>query len=215
MSELGEIYRRRFGGDIEFRNRMWKVLAAYFQRHIPPDSTVLEVAAGYCEFINNINAKRKIALDMNPDAKKFANADVEVIVSSSTDMKQIGGGTIDAVFMSNFLEHLEREDIKKTVREIHRILRKGGKLLILQPNYRFCHKDYFMFFDHVTPLDDRSLTEVLELNGFRTEEVKERFLPYTTKGSMPKSVFFLKIYLRIPILQRLIGKQALVRAERV
>jgi len=214
MNELSRIYRTRFGKDIEFRDRMWKVLCKFFQRYVPEDAAVLDVAAGYCEFINNIKAARKIAVDLNPDVKNFASSNVEVVIAESSRMKKIRNASMDIVFVSNFLEHLSKADIKKTLGEIYRVLKKGGRLLVLQPNYRFCYNDYFMFFDHITPLDDRSLSEALKLSGFRIKEVKPRFLPHTTKSRLPKSVFLLKIYLKMPVLHRLIGKQAFIYAEK-
>jgi len=43
-------------------------------------------------------------------------------------------------------------------------------------NIRFCFKDYC---DHITPLDDRSLSEI-EINGFIVE-CKPKFLPTQQK----------------------------------
>ena len=215
QSRLKKMYDNRFGEDIEFRNKMYRVLCQdFFQKYIPPDSSVLDLAAGYCEFINNINAKEKIALDLNPDIKKFAASDVRVIESTSTSMEHNKDNSIDVVFTSNFLEHLERADIIKTVQEVHRILKAGGKFLILQPNIRYCYKDYWMFFDHVTPIDDRGLSELLEISGFKITECIPRFLPYTTQGILPKSIALLKIYLKIPILHKIFGKQAFICAEK-
>ena len=216
MNELEQIYRRRFDKDIEFRKKMYDVLCSeFFQKYIPENTTVLDVAAGYCEFINNIRAKKKIALDLNPGVKQYAENDVEVIVSTSIDMKQIKTETIDVAFTGNFFEHLSRGDIVKTIKEVYRILRKDGKFLILQPNIRYCYKDYWMFFDHITPLDDRSLSEILEVNGFKVIECKPRFLPYTIKSKLPASVFLLKLYLKIPIIQKIIGKQAFIYAKKI
>ena len=196
------MYRRRFGKDVGFRQKMYQVLCAdFFQKYIPEDATVLEIGAGYCELINNIRAMKKIALDLNPDIKKFAGDDVEAVIASSTDMKLIKNESIDAVFANNFFEHLSKEDIVKTIREVNRVLKRGGKFIILQPNIRFCFKDYWMFFDHITPLDDRSLSEILEINGFKVVECKPKFLPYTTKSKLPKSIFLLKLYLHQLLLQ--------------
>jgi len=217
MSDLYQkMYRRRFGKDVEFRQKMYQVLCAdFFQKYIPEDATVLEIGAGYCEFINNIRAKKKIALDLNPDIKKFAGDDVEAVIASSTDMKLMKNESIDVVFANNFFEHLSKEDIVKTIREVNRVLKRGGKFIILQPNIRFCFKDYWMFFDHITPLDDRSLSEILEINGFKVVECKPKFLPYTTKSKLPKSIFLLKLYLRFPPMQRIFGKQTFIYAIKV
>jgi len=210
-----QIYHRRFEADNGFRENMYKVLCTeVFQKYIPEESTVLEIGAGYCEFINNISARRKIALDVNPDIKMFARDTVQVIIGSSTQMRQIMDASIDLVFANNLFEHLKKEDILKTIAEVHRILRDNGKFLILQPNIRFCYKDYWMFFDHISPLDDRSLCEALELRGFRILMCNPRFLPYTTKSKLPKSVSLLRLYLKLPFIQKLIGKQALILSEK-
>lgn len=127
MSELYQkMYRRRFGKDVEFRQKMYQVLCTdFFQKYIPENATVLEIGAGYCELINNIRAKKKIALDLNPDIKKFAGDDVEAVITSSTDMKLIKNESIDVVFANNFFEHLSKEHIVKTIREVYRVIKRG------------------------------------------------------------------------------------------
>ena len=209
------IYRRRFKGDEEFRQEMWKVLCSnFFQKYVQLNSTVLEIAAGSCEFINNIKAQRKIAVDINTDIYSHSNPDIEVIVCSSTDLSHIPLNTVDNIFVSNFFEHLTRSDIVITLKEAYRVLKPNGKILILQPNYRFCSKDYWMFFDHITAIDDRSLVEVLELQGYSVKEVIPRFLPYTTKSALPKSIFFVRTYLSLPLIWNIFGAQAFVVAEK-
>jgi SAM-dependent methyltransferase len=216
MDELEKIYRRRFNKDIEFRKKMYKVLCnEFYQKHVPKSSTVLDIAAGYCEFINNIKAKKKFAVDLNTDVKKFAAKNVKVINASSTKMKAIKDNSIDIAYTSNFFEHITKEDIRKTIQEVKRVLKKGGKFLILQPNIRYCYKEYWMYFDHITPLDDKSLSEVLEINGFKVIESRPRFLPFSIKSRLPNSILLLRIYLKIPLLQKLFGKQAFIVARNI
>ena len=211
---LETIYQRRFGPDLQFRERMWQILCRdYFQRFVPPDSSVLEVGAGYCEFINTIVARRKIAVDLNPDVRQHAAAGVEVLVTTSTDLSALAPGSLDIAFASNFFEHLERRDIVQTMREVARVLRPGGRFLILQPNYRYCHRDYWMFFDHLTALDHHSLAEALETSGFSVVHSVVRFLPYTTKSRLPKSPSLIALYLRFPLLWRIFGQQTFVVAQ--
>ena len=212
--DVSEIYRKRFS-DGTFRDSMWKVLCnSYFQKYIPESSTVLEIACGHCEFINNINALRKIGIDINIDSKKHANADVEIIITPSSEISALGDRSVDVIFMSNFLEHITREEIDKTLRECQRLLAAGGKLIILQPNIRYLAKDYWMFIDHITPVDDRALVELLNVIGFQSVKSKPRFLPYTTQGHLPNSLLLLKIYLKLPIFHFFLGKQALLIAEK-
>ena len=216
MKYLSAIYDKRLGNDIQKRIELYKVLCSdFFQKYIPLDSTVLDLAAGYCEFINQIKAGEKIAVDVNPDTIKFANKNVRVINSTSINMSEIKDNSVDIAFTSNFFEHLSKEDIVKTIEETHRILKPNGDFLILQPNIRYCYKDYWMFYDHITPLDDRSLAEVFTVHNFEVIECIPRLLPYTTKSKLPVSPLLLKIYLRIPLLRYLVGSQAFIRAKKV
>src|SRR3989344_3519123 len=192
MELTKRIYNKRFSTELQFKNELWDVLCTdFFQKYISEDAAVLDIGAGYCEFINNIKAKQKTALDINPDVNKFAAKDVKIIISESGSIKQIKDKTIDVVFASNFFEHIPKKDIVRTIREMNRILKTEGKCLILQPNFRYCHKDYWMFFDHITPLDDRCMIEILEVNGFEVIECKPKFLPYSTKSNIPKSPLFI------------------------
>jgi len=195
---------------------MWKILCNnFFQKYIPKTSIVLDIACGYCEFLNNINAKKKIGIDLNPDSKLYANSDVEIINGETNNMQSITEENIDVVFVSNFFEHITKEKIIETIKEIRRVLKKNGRLLILQPNIRYCYKDYWMFFDHITPIDDRALIEVLEINGFKIIECKSKFLPFTTKSRYPKLFFLLKVYLSITILHKIFGQQSFIYAEKI
>ncbi len=215
MHLLGRIYRRRFRGRIERRNLVWKALCAgYFQRLVPEDSTVLEIGVGCCEFINNIRCRRKIAFDANVDIRGYAGPGVEVIIGHSTSLTTVPDQSVDVVFLSNFFEHLSKGEILETIGEIRRVLRPGGRLLVLQPNYRYCFRDFWMFFDHVTPLDDRSVCEALEVSGFSVISCHPRFLPYTMASSYPLFPFLIRIYLKFPPLWWLFGQQAFIVAAK-
>ena len=121
------VYANRFAGKSEFRDAMWSILCTdFFQKYIPEDSRVLELAAGHCEFINHIRADGKTAVDINPDTACHATKDVRVVLSSTTDLSAISDASQDVVFASNYFEHLPNTDIVQTLRECHRILRCGG-----------------------------------------------------------------------------------------
>jgi hypothetical protein len=210
-----EIYRRRFAHEHEARAALWKTLCnGFFQQFIPAGSTVLEIGAGYCEFINAITAARRIALDINPDVVKMASSGVEALVGRSTEVAEKCPAPLDRIFVSNLFEHLTKDDIMETLIQCHGRLAERGRILVLQPNIRYAARDYWMFFDHITPLDDRSLCEALELAGFRIVRIIPRFLPYTTRSRLPQSPLFVRTYLRVPFLWNLFGGQAFVVAEK-
>lgn len=215
--DLTSLYRHRFEeAELPAKNRIWQVLCEdFFSRHVGAGDVVVDIGAGYCEFINNIRCGRKIAVDLNPEVARRAGADVEVINESCMAIASLPEGSVDVVFMSNFLEHLpDKAAVLATLRECHRLLRPGGRAIILQPNIRFLPGEYWDFFDHHTPLTDRSLVEGVQLAGLEPTTVIPRFLPYTTKSRLPQAPWLIRLYLRVPLAWRLLGKQALVVAER-
>ena len=216
-AELEQLYQQRFHDeDLVQKQAIWKVLCEdFFQRYVKPTDTVVDIGAGYCEFINNIRAGKKIAVDLNPDVSKFAAADVTTINAPCTAISELPSGSVDVVFMSNFLEHLPTKQlVLDTFHEAFRILRTGGRVIVLQPNIRFLAAEYWDFFDHHTALSDRSLVEGLQLAHFHPSVVYPRFLPYTTKSRLPKSAGLVRLYLKMPLAWRILGKQALVVADK-
>lgn len=215
-TNVTRLYQLRFRKELQRRNEIWKVLCTdFFQRYIKADYTVCDLGAGYCEFINNINSKNKIAVDINPDIKKYAQKNVKTFICPSTEISKKILDNIDVVFASNFFEHLPSKDyLVKTLIEIKRILNKGGMLIILMPNIRHVGASYWDFLDHQLPLTDKSMTEALELTGFKIIEQRSRFLPYSTKGKLPKSPFFVSLYLKMPFLHPFFGKQSLIVAQK-
>lgn len=218
QENLKDIYQNRFKNELENKNRIWNILCKnYFQKFIDGENdTVLDITAGYGEFLNNIKAKRKIAIDLNEDIEKYVTNDVEVIISDCKKIERIEDGTIDKIFISNFLEHLNNTDeVIQVLRECHRLLKPGGEVMILQPNIYYVKEKYWFFIDHKTPLTHESLQEALEIVGFDIKLMKKRFLPYSTKSNMPQSDFFVKTYLKFTILQSIFGKQSFVIGKKI
>lgn len=213
-NKLSELYSERFSDDSSTnRSEIWSILCTdFFQRWIPADATVLDVAAGRCEFINHIQAARRIAIDLNPDVQRHAHEGVEVHITRSDELKMIDDASVDVVFASNFFEHITREAILSTLIESRRVLRPDGRFLLLQPNVRFCGKDYWQFFDHITPIDDRAMVEAFASTGYRVEKCIPRFLPYTTKSRLPTRGWMVRTYLRVPPVWRVLGAQSFMVA---
>lgn len=217
MSDLSALYDLRFSQTgLEKRRAVWRVLTKdFFQQFVPEDATVLDVACGYGEFINNIRAAKKYAVDLNEDAPEHLSPEVEFVRTPATDLSALPRGGIDVAFTSNFLEHFrKKEDLDEFLKALNGVLKPGGRFIILGPNIRYAFKEYWDYYDHYLPLSHNSLVEALALAGFRAERVIDRFLPYTMNNSAPTADFVIRTYLKLPFAWKFFGKQFLVVARK-
>lgn len=217
MTNLSALYNHRFGKTgLEKRKAVWRVLTRnFFSKLVPANSTVLDVACGYGEFINNIVAAEKYAVDLNQDAPKFLNNDVNFIHASATDLSAVPENRITTVFTSNFLEHFESKNaLDQFLLEVFRVLKPGGSFIILGPNIRYAYREYWDYYDHYLPLSHLSAVEALLMAGFEVEKVIDRFLPYTMNNSAPTFDLAIKTYLALPFVWRFFGKQFLIVVRR-
>lgn len=216
--DVEQLYRNRFDEkDRASKAAVWDVLCRdVFSRWIRTEDTVVDLGAGFCEFINAARAKRRIAVDLNPDTGRFAASGVEVRAASASDLHFLPDAGVDVVFSSNFLEHLSnKEEVAKAIREALRVLRPGGTLMLMGPNVRLIPGVYWDFYDHHVPLSDRSLGELLMLTGFEIERVEPRFLPYTTQSGLPQAPWLVSLYLKLrPLSSGVLGKQFFIVAKK-
>jgi SAM-dependent methyltransferase len=217
MTDLAALYRFRFEeSTLPAKMKIWQVLCKhYFQQYIGPEADVLDVACGYGEFINNIHARKKYAVDLNPDTKRLLNQDVHFCETGANDMRTVASSSMDVAFTSNFLEHLEsKEACNDVLREVLRVLRPGGKFIVMGPNIRYLPGEYWDFYDHHLPLSHLSLEEGLSINGFRVTRNIPRFLPYTTRSALPQHPLLVRLYLKMPFAWPVLGRQFLLVAEK-
>jgi SAM-dependent methyltransferase len=217
-AELDRLYAARFhDAERESKSRLWRVICeAFFSKYVPEEGCVVDLGAGYCDFVNNVRARRRIAIDLNPDTTQFAEPGVEVFQLPLERLSEVvEPGSVDLAFASNVFEHLRSPDaLLKVLANVCTVLRPGGRIIVMQPNVRLVGGAFWDFFDHTLPLSERGMTEALEVGGFRVVECRARFLPYTTKSRLPQWAFLVRLYLRFRPAQYLLGKQMLVVAER-
>lgn len=194
------------------RATVWKALWHYYFRHrIAPSDRVLDLGSGYGDFINNVVAARRVAVDVWPGFAAHLDDGVEAIVGPVSDLSRIADGSIDYAFASNLFEHLTQQEFAETLSSLRGKLSPDGSLTILQPNYRYACREYFDDYTHVSIYSHVSICDFLAANGFEPLEVHPRFLPLTVKSRLPAWSPLIGLYLASPV--KPLGKQMLVRAR--
>ena len=207
----GDYHSSRLTQD-ERRAKTWRALWRHHFRHrITPDATVLDLGAGYGDFINSVKAARRIAIDLWPGVAQHVAPGVETIIGPVTDLSNVADSSIDYAFASNLFEHLTQADLIEVLAQLRRKLRPHGQITMLQPNYRYAYREYFDDYTHVTAYSHISLADLLRAQGWTVTEVAPRFLPLTVKSRLPTWDWLIGAYLRSPI--KPMGKQMLISAR--
>jgi 2-polyprenyl-3-methyl-5-hydroxy-6-metoxy-1,4-benzoquinol methylase len=209
------LYEYRFRDiDQEARERVWREITAHVYDELGRPERVLDMAAGRGEFINNVPAAERWAVDAVTYDEGTHDPDVNVVVSDVL-VAELPTAHFDGIFVSNLLEHLPTQEAVATLLEKMRtLLRDRGRIAIMGPNFRYCADEYFDCADHTLIFTHMAIEEHLYAAGFTPVKTVARFLPYSFRGRLPPSAALTRRYLRTPLAWRLLGKQFLVIGER-
>lgn len=215
---IGELYdayfKTRFAFDAR-RDLVWKEVVRWIQdRYIPAGSRVIDLGAGYCNFINHVTgAAERHTVDLFTEGPKYAAPGVITHLHSATDLSFLPADSFDVAFASNLVEHLTRQELILTLHSIRRVLRKGGRLILMQPNFKYCSSTYFDDYTHIQIFTDASLYDFLEAYGYKVIRSLPRFMPVNMKSmlrlNLPMLPLIVRAYLALP-LKPLAGQMLMV-----
>ncbi len=204
------IYAYRFR-DIDQADReiVWRELSTFLHPLMGSPEVVLDPAAGLGEFIRSSPAREKWAVDA-VDYGLGAGEGTNMVVGNALTA-ELPAEHFDAVWVSNFLEHLlSQEQVAEFLERMHGLLKPGGRIAIMGPNFKYCYREYFDCADHTVVLSHIGVEEHLAGAGFGIERVVPRFLPYSFRGRLPAGQALIRRYLQTPLAWRVLGKQFLL-----
>ena len=195
------------------RAAVWRALCGYLQRWVDPKGGLLELGAGYGEFSRSIAAARKWALDVNPALIEAWGEGIQPLIQSALEPLPLEDRSVATVFASNFFEHFTQEEGATILAEAWRTLTPGGRLVVVQPNFRLEPGRYFDDYTHNTIYTDTGFSDYLTALGWRVVHCEGRFTPFTMKSSkLPTAEWMIRLYLSLP--WRPLAGQFLVVAEK-
>ena len=118
--------------------------------------------------------------DISPDAKRFSPELNIKIFDSDQDRWSYNDCVFDIVYSKTFIEHLAEP--VKYIRESFRVLKPGGLLLTLTPDWEVNYKIFYDDYTHIKPFTKKSLKNIKLAEGFENVNVfKLRQLPIVWK----------------------------------
>lgn len=209
------IYQYRFQQiSHEKKKVIWSIIANFFYGLLGKPQRILDSAGGMCEFINAIPSEERWTVDIVDAIRKFAAPEVKLIIGDVLTV-DLPKNYFDAVFISNFLEHLHsQEEVAFFLERMYSCLKPGGKIGIIGPNFKYCYREYFDFADHTVVLSELGVAEHLYGAGFTIEKSYSRFLPLSFRGGLPIHPTLVKLYMHMPFVWTVLGKQFLFIAQK-
>ncbi len=212
---LERIYQHRFAA-VNQKNKLssWKIISEFIYKKLGEPKSILDPAAGNCEFINQVPSEECWAVDISDFIKKSAHEKVKLIIGDNLNV-ELPENYFEGIFISNFLEHLRsQEEVALFLERMYKTLKTGGRIAIMGPNFKYCAANYFDFADHTVILTETSIAEHLYGAGFKIEKIHPKFLPLSFRSKIPAWNFLIKSYLALPFAWVFMGKQFLLIAKK-
>ena len=105
------------------REVLWRTLCLhYFAGLISPRDCVLELGAGYGHFVNNVRARRRIALDTWKGFVNYLQPGIESRVGDVSDLSFLAPASVNFAFASNLFEHITQAEFSSVLRQLGNVL---------------------------------------------------------------------------------------------
>lgn len=159
-----------------------KLITYLFQRFgMKPGMKILEPGCGRGEFLRVFKSLGMDAVGLDRSEESRELLDEDSIELSLCDVESDTGlpfpdNSFDVIYNKSFMEHLNHPDI--FLSEAYRVLKPGGMILCLIPDWESQYRTYFDDFTHRTPFTKPSLRDILKICEFENVNVtKFRQLP--------------------------------------
>lgn len=134
---------------------------------------VVDLACGDADFVALLLAQGIDAVGVDADVKTCADAQAKglpVICQNVFDyLAAAPSDSVDGIFSAHLVEHLAYPQVIELIQQAMRILRPGGRIVLVTPDCRslFSHLEmYYLHFGHVSFYHPRLLRFLLEHEGF-------------------------------------------------
>jgi ubiquinone/menaquinone biosynthesis C-methylase UbiE len=149
------------------------------------DKAIIDVGCGTGAILKQLgNPEKNVGIDLAPEAISFCRQrGLNNVQQGDIHALPFPDASFDAVICSSVLYHQWVSDVEGAVREMHRVLRPGGALLIIAPAFPFLHSAHDEAVMTARRFKKGQIRELLENQNF-----KIRRLTYWTTFLFPLAV---------------------------
>ena len=139
---------------------------------INKNAKVLELGCGRGEHLKEF-IQRKIdiiGVDKFEDALKMNDKEFFKKVDVEKENLPFGNDTFDFIISKSFIEHFNYPEF---FGEVHRVLKKNGKVISMTPDWEHCFKTFYDDVTHIRPFTSNSLKELHLAFGFNEIKIEK------------------------------------------
>lgn len=186
-SYLNTVYNEDIRPRTEYPKQLCCHLVSRFK--IPIGATILDVGCGRGEFINGFMTcgLDSYGIDREPTGSKV---DKNVVIKYADFEKgafPFKDDYFDVVFSKSVIEHLF--DPSTFISECYRVLKPGGRIIVMTPDWKSTMKVFFDDYTHRQPYTPTAVKDILGIFGFKNPFSEVFYqLPITWKYPIIKIV---------------------------
>ena len=167
---LETIYNQENKPFSEYPKKLIKYLIK--RANLKKNQKILELGCGRGEFISEFRNKgldaygcdiSNFSQNFFPDLK-FSRVDLEHNNLPYEDE------TFDIIYSKSFIEHFYYPE--KIFQEAYRVLKPGGIIITLTPEWQYIYKSFYEDFTHRVPFTNESLKDIHLINNFKNIQVE-------------------------------------------
>ena len=161
---------------------------------------LLELGCGRGEFLNEFVecGLEAHGVDMSDYSKKFFSDLNFKKVDMVNEKLPYEDNYFDIIYSKSFIEHFYYPE--KIFQEAYRVLKPGGIIITLTPEWKYIYKSFYEDFTHRVPFTNVSLKDIHSMSNFNSINVESFIqLPILFKKN-----FISKIYLILSTLTRIL-----------
>lgn len=176
------------------------------EKHI--GKRIVDIGSGYGTFINYMKDREYvISVEPSKDCCEYLrkifsnNKNMSIMNGDFNDdniTKELSIKNVDTVICLNVLEHIEND--RKTIRNIHKCLKAGGKFILYVPALSFIYGTLDEALGHYRRYDKSTLEEMIESYGFKI--ISSRYMNFV--GAFSWFIYSKILKKRMPAEKRII-----------